>query len=78
VSATKVVSARWLSAKYTNRQRLHASTAQNTDSGPISPQSMTSMSPGAHTPGRRPRWLLWRQAFFASATRRLKFRAEPS
>ena len=54
--AARVVSARWLSAKYTKRTRLQASTAQNTDSGPIWPQSMTSMSPGAHTPGRRPRW----------------------
>ena len=53
--AAKVVSARWLSAKDTNRHRLQANTAQNTYNGPISPQSMTNMSPGAHTPGRRPR-----------------------
>ncbi len=54
-SAAMVVSARRLSAKYTKRNRLQASTAQNTNRGPISPQSNTSMSPGAHTPGRRPR-----------------------
>ena len=77
-SAAMVVSARWLSAKHTNRQRLQASTAQNTDRDPISPQSITSMSPGDHTPGRRPRWLLVRHFFFSSATRRRKLRAEPS
>jgi hypothetical protein len=46
-----VFSARWLSAKDTNRHRLYANTAQSTLNGPISPQSMTNMSPGAHTPG---------------------------
>jgi hypothetical protein len=34
-------------------------------------------SPGAHTPGRRPRWLPRRKRSFSSATRRRKFRAEP-
>jgi hypothetical protein len=72
-----VVSARWLSAKYTNRQRLQASTAQNTDSDPISPQSITSASPGDQTPGRRPRWFDWRHRFFSSATRRRKLRSDP-
>ena len=54
--AAMVVSARRLSAKKTKRNRLQANTAQNTNSGPISPQSNTNMSPGAQTPGRRPRW----------------------
>lgn len=52
--AARGVSARWLSAKHTKRARLQASTAQNTDSDPIWPQSMTTMSPGAHTPGLWP------------------------
>ena len=76
--ATRVVSERWLSAKYTKRTRLQASTAQSTDSDPICPQSMTNMSPGAHTPGRRPRWWSARQARLALTTRRRKLRAEPS
>ncbi len=74
-----VVSARWLSAKYTNRQRLHASTAQNTDSDPISPQSITSMSPGDHTAGPAATMVrLVRHFCFSSATRRRKLRAEPA
>ena len=50
-----VVSARSLSAKATNRHRLHANTAQNTCRAPVAPQSMANTSPGTHTPGRRPR-----------------------
>jgi hypothetical protein len=38
---------------------------------------MISVSPGAHTPGRRPRGWPWRQARLASATSRRKFRADP-
>ncbi len=76
--AARVVSERWLSAKITNRNRLQAATAQNTSSGPIWPQSMTSTSPGAHTPGRRPRWWFERHRPLASATRRRRLRAEPS
>ena len=72
-----VVSARRLSAKETKRNRLQASTAQKTNSGPISPQSKTNMSPGAHTPGRRPRWWSMRQAALDSATARRRLRADP-
>ncbi len=49
-----VVSARSSAAKRTNRHRDQASTAQNTCSGPSAPQSITSVSPGDHTAGRRP------------------------
>ncbi len=72
-----VASALKLSVKYTKRWRLQPTTAQKTNSGPISPQSNTTMSPGAHTPGRRPRWFFDCQALFASAARRRKFRADP-
>ena len=44
----------------------------------LGPQSMTSTSPGAQTPGRRPRWLSRRKSSFSSETRRRKLRAEPS
>ena len=50
-----VVSDRSLSANRTNRNRDQASTAQNTCSRPSAPQSMTSVSPGVHVAGRRPR-----------------------
>ena len=72
-----VVSDRSLSANRTNRNRDQASTAQNTCSGPVLPQSIASTSPGAHTAGRRPRWLSRRHVFFASATSRRKLRADP-
>ena len=45
-----------LPANRTNRTRDHASTAQNTCSAPMLPQSIASTSPGAQTAGRRPRW----------------------
>ncbi len=76
-SASMVASAPRLSVKYTKRNRLQATTAQKTNSGPISPQSNTTVSPGAQIPGRRPRWFFCRQATFASATRRRKLRADP-
>ena len=56
-SSASVVAARSSAAKRTNRNRDHASTAQNTCSPPSTPQSMTRCSPGVHTAGRRPRWL---------------------
>ena len=41
-------------AKRTNRNRHHATTAQNTLTPPGSvPQSITNVSPGTHTAGRR-------------------------
>ncbi|WP_425584248.1 MBL fold metallo-hydrolase [Streptosporangium album] len=71
--------ARWLSAKRTNRTRDQAGTAQNTcRPPPASPQSMTSISPGVQSAGRRPRWCPRRQAFFVAATRRRELRAEPA
>ena len=77
-SSANVVSARSLSAKRTNRNRHHASTAQNTCSPPSTPQSITRCSPGDHTAGRRPRWLSLRHNAFCSATSRRKLRADPS
>jgi len=56
-SISKVVGARSSVAKRTNRQREKAITAQKMCRLPSEPQSMASTSPGAHTPGRRPRWL---------------------
>ena len=39
---------------------------------------MINVSPGAHTPGRRPRCWPRRHSAFAWATSRRKFRAEPT
>jgi hypothetical protein len=50
-----VVSARSSPANRTNRTLDQASTAQNTCSPFWLPQSITSISPGDHTAGRRPR-----------------------
>lgn len=72
-----VVSDRSSTAKRTKRQRLHAATAQKTWRVPFFPQSITRVSPGDHTAGRRPRWWSARHAFFALATRRRRLRAEP-
>ena len=52
-SVASVVSARSSAANRTNRNRHHASTAQNTCSPPSAPQSITRCSPGDHTAGRR-------------------------
>ena len=60
-------SARSLSANRTNRTRDHASTAQNTCTPSSTPQSMTNVSPGVHTAGRRPRWLPLRHKAFCVA-----------
>ena len=77
-SIASVVSDRSLPANRTNRNRDQASTAQNTCSEPVLPQSIASTSPGVHTAGRRPRWLSRRHALFASATSRRRFRADPA
>ena len=72
-----VASAPRLSVNQTKRNRLQATTPQKTNNGPISPQSKTTVSPGAHTPGRLPRWFFDFHLLFASATSRRKLRAEP-
>ena len=77
-SIASVVPDRSLPANRTNRNRDQASTAQNTCSEPVLPQSIASTSPGVHTAGRRPRWLSRRHVLFASATSRRKFRAGPA
>jgi len=64
--------------KRTKQKRLQATTAQKTLSGPTDPQSMMSVSPGDHTPGRRPRRCSRRPAALAAATSRRKLRAEPT
>ena len=67
-------------ANRTNRTLDHANTAQNTRI-PVPgrlPQSITSVSPGVHTAGRRCRPCSARHAFFSAATSRRKFRAEPT
>ena len=76
-SISNVVGAFSSAAKRTKRQRENAITAQKMCKPASAPQSMTSTSPGAHTPGRRPRWWPERQSRLALATRRLKLRAEP-
>jgi hypothetical protein len=53
-----VVTARSSVAKRTNRHRLHADTAQKMCTPASVPQSMINVSPGDHTPGRRPAMVL--------------------
>jgi hypothetical protein len=55
-SILNVVSAVSSVAKRTKRHRLQADTAQKMCSPASEPQSMMSVSPGDHTPGRRGRW----------------------
>ena len=53
-SIANVVAAVSSRATRTNRTRDHANTAQNTFNPPgSSPQSITNVSPGTHTAGRR-------------------------
>ena len=47
------------------------------EQGADRPQSKTTMSPGAHTPGRLPRWFFDFHVSFTSATKRRKLRDEP-
>ena len=78
-SNANVVAADSSRAKRTNRNRHHANTAQNTLTPPGSvPQSITSVSPGTHTAGRRCRALAARHARFCAATRRRKLRGDPT
>ena len=75
---SKVVEAVSSLAKRTKRQREWAITAQKVCNPSSLPQSMTSTSPGAQVPGRRPRWWPALQSRLTLATRRRKLCAEPS
>ena len=77
-SNANVVAAVSSRATRTNRTRDHANTAQNTFNPPGSvPQSITSVSPGTHTAGRRCACAA-RHACFSAATRRRKLRGDPA
>jgi len=51
---------------------------QDTCTPSSTPQSISNVSPGAHTPGRRPRCWSRRHALRAVATSRRKLRADPA